>query len=182
MVCQGRRRQALCLLGLWSLYLRTEEQPGQTCFALAGAVSSRSRAKQANERSHSPSRFALAGAVRHGWRDPRVVQRPRPRIVRQIQTYDAFENMGNPFDVYATFFGLSVVMLVILFVFPFATNFGRTDDKEEEDVELLYEEVDDEEDDKEDLYEEEDETPDEKVKAVEKEVKKQATTASQVAP
>eukprot|EP00913_Durusdinium_trenchii_P009550 g8973.t1 len=87
--------------------------------------SSRSRAKQANERSHSPSRFALAGAVRHGWRDPRVVQRPRPRIVRQIQTYDAFENMGNPFDVYATFFGLSVVMLVILFVFPFATNFGR---------------------------------------------------------
>ena len=35
---------------------------------------------------------------------------------------------------------------MILFIVPFATNFGRTEDEEEEDVELLCEEVDDDDD------------------------------------
>eukprot|EP00435_Cladocopium_sp_Y103_P056937 s3000_g19.t1 len=101
--------------------------------------------------------FNFAGSFSQSSSAVRQRLRPRPLVVRQIQTYDAYENMGNPFDVYAVAFGLSALMFVILFVVPFATNFGRTEEKEEEDVELLYEEVDDEddEDDKEDLYEDE---------------------------
>ncbi|CAE7183106.1 unnamed protein product [Symbiodinium microadriaticum] len=75
----------------------------------------------------------------------------RLRIARRIKTYDAFENMGEPIDVYSTFFGVSVLMLVVLFVIPFATKFGRSEEEaEDEEAELLYEEV---EDDEEDLFE-----------------------------
>eukprot|EP00439_Symbiodinium_sp_Y106_P021137 s5893_g2.t1 len=71
----------------------------------------------------------------------------RLRIARRIKTYDAFENMGEPIDVYSTFFGVSVLMLVVLFVIPFATKFGRSEEEaEDEEAELLYEEVEDEED------------------------------------
>ena len=94
--------------------------------------------------------------------------------------------MGNPFDVYAVVFGLSVLMLVILFVVPWVTNFGRTEEKEEDDVELLYEDVDDEDeddkDDLEDLYEDESETKlkkeETKFEGKDVGVKKQETTAS----
>ncbi|CAE7693733.1 unnamed protein product [Symbiodinium necroappetens] len=59
--------------------------------------------------------------------------------------------MGEPIDVYSTFFGVSVLMLVVLFVIPFATKFGRSEEEaEDEEAELLYEEV---EDDEEDLFE-----------------------------
>ncbi|CAJ1339865.1 unnamed protein product [Effrenium voratum] len=95
--------------------------------------------------------LSFVGAARPGLAP--AVRSTRPRIVRQIQTYDAFENIGQPFDVYAVFFVVSCLMLVVLFIFPFATNFGRSEQQEEEDVELLYEEVDDD-DEVEDLYEE----------------------------
>ncbi|CAL1167805.1 unnamed protein product [Cladocopium goreaui] len=160
-ICRRRKAPAvLCICAfLWSLsHIDAQDLE---CFNFAGSFS-----KSSSE------------AVRQR-------QRPWPRVVRQIQTYDAYENMGNPFDVYAVAFGLSALMFVILFVVPFATNFGRTEEKEEEDVELLYEEVDDEddEDDKEDLYEDESEKQGEekketKIEGKEVGAKKQETTAS----
>ncbi|CAE7435244.1 unnamed protein product [Symbiodinium natans] len=79
----------------------------------------------------------------------------RWRIARRIKTYDAFENMGEPIDVYSAFFAVSVLMLVVLFVIPWVTKFGRSEEEEEEEVELLYEEVED--DEEEDLFEAEEE-------------------------
>eukprot|EP00434_Breviolum_minutum_P011244 symbB.v1.2.009920.t1/scaffold640.1/size177612/3 len=126
-ICLRRKFQVLCLCsGLWGLLtlLRGSTAVEDVdCFNFAGGLSQRSS-------------VALRQRLR-----------PRPRVIRQIQTYDAYENMGNPFDVYAVVFGLSVLMLVILFVVPWVTNFGRTEEKEEDDVELLYEDVDDEDED-----------------------------------